>query len=344
MLSLGVCHMTRYVIAAIIVASPAIVRSQTGSFAPIFQQSAHTDKTANNDPDFAVQGEYLGINADNQTFGLQVVATGRRGDNEFLATLFEGTGTVGNECGLPSLGKIGDTKVICHMSGRWLGKEVRLDDGEGPFTVTIRQGQAYYYDKTVHAGKVPCAVLQKRQRTSPTLGAKPPQHSTVLFDGKSTDAWINGVAKDNLLLGSEFRTKESFGDYTLHFEFQAPYEPSQRGDELLSPSCNNPSQSTIERAKKQGGVWHHGKYQVLIRDSFGCYERDRQCDGMVTDCGAISDIAKPKINAAFPPLTWQTYDAKFRAPRFDHNGKLVENARITIYLNGTLVHADHELK
>jgi len=44
------------------------------------------------------------------------------------------------------------------------------------------------------------------------------------------------------------------------------------------------------------------------------------------------------VNAARPTRTWQTYDIEFHAARFDSTGRKVENARITVWWNGTLVH------
>ncbi len=43
-----------------------------------------------------------------------------------------------------------------------------------------------------------------------------------------------------------------------------------------------------------------------------------------------------------PPLTWQTYDIEFRAPRFD-GGKKIAAGRITVRHNGVTVHNDIEL-
>ena len=41
-------------------------------------------------------------------------------------------------------------------------------------------------------------------------------------------------------------------------------------------------------------------------------------------------------------MEWQTYDVTYRAPRFE-NGKLKENARMTVRLNGILVQRNEEL-
>ena len=44
-----------------------------------------------------------------------------------------------------------------------------------------------------------------------------------------------------------------------------------------------------------------------------------------------------------PPLTWQTYDIDFAAPKFDAHGKKIQNARITVRLYGVPVHNDVEI-
>jgi hypothetical protein len=44
-----------------------------------------------------------------------------------------------------------------------------------------------------------------------------------------------------------------------------------------------------------------------------------------------------------PPLAWQTYDVDFKAAKFDTSGKQTAWPRITVKLNGVLVHEDLEL-
>jgi len=84
------------------------------------------------------------------------------------------------------------------------------------------------------------------------------------------------------------------------------------------------------------GVGMQGRYEVQILNSYG-----KENPG-VGDCGAFYSQTPPKVNASKPAGEWQTFDIFFRAPRFDADGKRSENARATVYHNGTLVQEDAE--
>lgn len=135
--------------------------------------------------------------------------------------------------------------------------------------------------------------------------------------------WING-AKGRT---NDLYTKKKFGDCEVHLEF------------MMSKGSNS-------------GIKFHGHYEVQICDSFG----KATVDG--SDCGGIYPRAEvnkgyrhidkgiaPKTNACKAPGEWQTLDIVFRAPRFDKDGKKIENARLPkVLLNGTAIHVDQELK
>jgi hypothetical protein len=158
-----------------------------------------------------------------------------------------------------------------------------------------------------------------------TLGAAPPENAIVLFDGESMDAWERWPLKWNLtggameVVGSNLVTKEAFGDCHLHLEFRTPFMPKARG-----------------QARGNSGVYIMGRYEIQVLDSFG---EEPAWDY----CGGIYKQAVPIVNASLPPLTWQTYDIDFTAPKFDADGKKTAHARITVRHNGTVIHNDAEL-
>ena len=184
-------------------------------------------------------------------------------------------------------------------------------------------------------------ALRKVTRLSPRLGAKPPEHATVLFNGGALDAWESdgrgGVEKitwkqiDDYIrvwpplaehsFSSALRTRNAWQDFRLHLEFRLPLIASATGQ------TRGNSGIIIEEFEF---------YEVQILDSYGL-------PGYWDDTGAIYKKAAPKVNACRPPGQWQSYDITYRAPRFDANGDLAAKARITVDLNGNRIHNDVEL-
>jgi hypothetical protein len=182
--------------------------------------------------------------------------------------------------------------------------------------------------------------LKRVVRVSPTLGAKPPPNALVLFDGSGFDQWQHddGRAATWTLLpdasmeinpksanpgavpaiGGQIRTKREFADCHLHLEFRYPVEPAKTG-----------------QGRGNSGVFLQGTYEVQVLNSYGLA-------GNWNELGSLYRLSPPWVNAARPPLQWQTYDIEYRAPRFE-NGRLKENARMTVRLNGVRVQADTEL-
>jgi hypothetical protein len=121
------------------------------------------------------------------------------------------------------------------------------------------------------------------------------------------------------LLSTGCTSKQYFGDYTLHVEFLTPYKPHARGQK-----------------RGNSGIYHSGRWETQILDSFGL-------DGKDNECGGIYSVSKPLLNMCLPPLSWQTYDVDFTAAKFDSSGKRTAWPRITVRLNGTVVHEALEL-
>lgn len=233
-----------------------------------------------------------------ETMGAQVVALG--GGN-FDVYILEG--------GLPGVGwEPGKARTVV----KGLRKEESAEtDG---FTVALKEGFLTL--------KTPDGTLRKLtriNRESPTLGAKPPEGAVVLFDGTNADEWENGKMIDGLLQATNVTSKRTFAGYKLHLEFRTPYMPAARGQE-----------------RGNSGIYHSGRWETQILDSFGLEGRDNET-------GGIYSVAKPRLNMCLPPLAWQTYDVDFTAAKFDAEGKRTAWPRISVRLNGISVHEDLEL-
>ncbi len=238
---------------------------------------AETPEAAAADPDFALQGEYSGLQ-----LGVHVVA---QGDGEFQIVGYPG--------GLPGAG--------------WTGQDRQVTDGDADSVRALIESRK----------------LKKVTRESPTLGAAAPAGATVLFDGSQksvTEHWKPGttLSPDGLLIPAA-TTNELFSDFTVHLEFRLPYMPKARG-----------------QGRANSGIYLQGRYEVQMLDSFGLEGKDNECGGLYS-------LRRPDLNMCFPPLAWQTYDIDFTAPRFDDQGQRIANARMTVRLNGVVIHQDVEL-
>ncbi|MEC9327048.1 MAG: DUF1080 domain-containing protein [Verrucomicrobiota bacterium] len=167
--------------------------------------------------------------------------------------------------------------------------------------------------------------MKRTERVSPTLGARPPEGATILFDGKKTEH-INGQIKDGLLMAGA-QTTGNYGDFTLHLEFRLPYKP----DSPLS-----------SQDRGNSGIYLQNRYETQILDSFGLvYERDLVKVPLKSDpkqwCGCFYKFKAADIPMCFPPLRWQTYDIDFIAPKFN-SGKKISDATITVKHNGIIIH------
>jgi hypothetical protein len=250
-------------------------------------------------PDFLIQGEYLGEAPNGAKIGAQVIA---EGDGKFTVR--------GHRGGLPGEGS--DGKSDLKFPAATKDGQVTFEGPDGGKCV-------------IGGGKITVAhsdqpiVLQRVERKSPTLGAKPPEGAIVLFDGTNADAWQGGKIVEGNLLKWGTTSKQKFTDYTLHVEFRLPFMPYARG-----------------QARANSGVYNQGRYEVQVLDSFGL-------EGKNNECGGIYEISDPLVNMCYPPLTWQTYDIDYAAPKFDGDTK-IKGAVITVKHNGVLVQDHVEIK
>lgn len=177
------------------------------------------------------------------------------------------------------------------------------------------------------------------------VGAKPPTDARVLFDGSAeslhqnwtywegprfaaempikweivkdpkstTETALNSndpAAANGLYGAADIVTKTKFEDFRLHVEF------------------------LIEDEGGNSGVYLQNRYEIQVLDG------DSTAHGMAA---VINEKA-----ADYSPYKglgqWNAYDIIFKSARFDDNGNLTENARVTLYFNGNKVHADVPIK
>ena len=257
------------------------------------------------DEDFAFQGEYAGTVTDSEgkevKLGCQVIALG---EGKFDAVVYVG--------GLPGA----DWTREDHkekVKGEKEGDKVVLSGEKISGEISGKKLTLRHVD---HEGQ---AVLKAVQRTSPTLGAKPPQGGLVIFDGSGTESFVEGAMNEAKLLWAGATTKPLPNSYTMHMEFLLPYVPEERG-----------------QGRGNSGVYLHDCYEMQVLDSFGL-------EGENNECGGFYKVKKPDVNMCLPPLSWQTYDIDFAGPTYDESGKKTAPARVTVQHNGVVIHDDLEL-
>jgi len=114
-------------------------------------------------------------------------------------------------------------------------------------------------------------------------------------------------------------TKEAYRDFQLHVEFNVN-------------KAENPKDA---EADGNSGIYIQKRYELQIHNSFGIPEKDYT----PSFGGSIYKLKKPDRLVNKPHGEWQTYEIVFRSARFDGEKK-TEDARITVYQNGILIHDD----
>jgi hypothetical protein len=177
----------------------------------------------------------------------------------------------------------------------------------------------------VHDGERP----QPRVVT-PGANGSPPSDAVILFDGSDLSAWESVRGGDpgwkvqdgcmEVVKGAgDIQTRAEFGDCQLHLEWMAP--------------------SAVEgesQGRGNSGVFLMGRYEIQVLD---CYRNPTYADGTT---GAIYGQFPPMVNACLAPGRWQVYDIVWEGPRFDGNS-LIRPARVTVTLNGVILHHAREL-
>lgn len=163
--------------------------------------------------------------------------------------------------------------------------------------------------------------------------ASPPKGALVLFNGRDLSAWVSRdgrtparweITPDGAMQvksgTGDIMTREEFGSFQIHIEFNIPSMPQASG-----------------QGRGNSGVYLHGLYEIQVLDS---YQNETYSKG---GCGAIYSIKDPDKNVARPPGQWQSYDITFIAPKLDASGNVVANPRVTVRWNGVLVHDNVEI-
>lgn len=261
------------------------------------------EKAAKEDPDFALQGEYVGSvkHEDKEVkIGIQVIALGK---GKFRAVGYHG--------GLPGDGWNKEEKQTA---------EGQLTDGAVTFSHDNINAKLAGGKITITAGDEVLGTLEKVERESPTLGAKAPEGAIVLYGGlDDAKNWDGAKADEKGNLEPGITSKQKFGDQTVHIEFCIPYQPEDGG-----------------QGRGNSGMYLQGRYEVQMLDSFGL-------DGKNNECGGLYSVKDCDLNMAFPPLAWQTYDVDYTAARYNAEGKLESSPRITVKHNGVVIHDNVEL-
>lgn len=154
-----------------------------------------------------------------------------------------------------------------------------------------------------------------------------PEDAIVLFDGKKNlflsmaGEKINWPIEDGSLVSTRGNERSNhlvsmlhFRDADIHVEFMLP-----------------------EDSPGNSGIYLHGNYELQIFNSHGKANPD------MGDMGAIYGFAPPMFNAARKPGVWQVYDIRYRAPRRNERGEIVEDGHATAFLNGVKAQDDTRL-
>lgn len=159
-----------------------------------------------------------------------------------------------------------------------------------------------------------------------------PADAVILVGEKGYDMVPDGVGPckwvfaDGVLTASpqwdSLLTKDGYGDFRMHVEF----------------NVNDSGGEKTEEGNGNSGVYIQLRYEIQIHNSFGIPEGEYK----PSFCGSIYKQKKPDKLVSKKAGEWQTYDIAFRAARFEGEKK-TQDARITVYHNGELIHDDYAI-
>lgn len=117
-------------------------------------------------------------------------------------------------------------------------------------------------------------------------------------------------------------TPKSYQDFRMHVEFNV----NDAGDVPVETNGNS-------------GIYIQQRYELQILNSFGVSAEDYRPNFNAS----LYRQKKPDQIVNKPAGEWQSFDIVFRAARFEELEK-TENARVSVYQNGKLIHDDYALK
>ena len=171
---------------------------------------------------------------------------------------------------------------------------------------------------------------------------------TPLLNGQNLDGWEAAENKPNEWFTTRYvRWERLLGPTRLSGQ-KAPTGvmlngPTGRTCNLVTTAKHGDIELYLEFMLAKGsnsGVYLQGLYEIQIFDSYGSTEPMKSSDGggiyhrWINERGVGGSA--PSRNASRRPGEWQSYQAWFRAPRFDASGKKTENAKFLRVLHNGL--------
>ena len=254
--------------------------------------------------DWQVQGEYFGTVTGGGKLGAWVIGQG--GDKYNVVFLPGGLLELQGDAACAG-GWDKKTKVTGS------GPAANITSTSGYKAAIAGSGDNATMTGTDNGGKA--FTLKRVTRKSPTLGMKPPEGTTAEYWFRENTAadltnWANRGQAPQLKFGGYLvRGVTCTKPHTtvfIHLEVRSAY----------CPTCR-------DQGRGNSGVYLRGMHEQQVLDSFGLTGADNEL-------GAIYRVKPPLVNAALPPLTWQTYDIYYTPTG-------AQAATFTTYLNGVLV-------
>lgn len=254
--------------------------------------------------DHQVQGEYVGTTTDGTTkLGAWVVG---QGGNNYLVSFLKG--------GLLDIP--GATGGGWDRTVKWsgTGQAANLTTPHGFKAAISGTGENRVMTGTTHEGKA--FTLNRVLRKGPTQGLVPKtewkaEHWFRQNTAADLANWVANPAQPQMKYGGNLyrgvRCTKTHGTVFLHIEVRSPYCPSLR-----------------DQSRGNSGIYLRSMHEMQVLESFGF-------SGAQNELGGIYGVKAPIINAALPPLTWQTYDCYYKVEPG------ANTATFTVYLNGVLV-------